>query len=54
MLLGYFMNAAIDQNCEKYIIENGLEKEIDKKIDPYIKVKTDHLIKEVFQREMMD
>ena len=32
MLLGYFMNAAIDQNCEKYIIENGLEKEIDKKI----------------------
>ncbi|MGB1039172.1 MAG: methylmalonyl-CoA mutase family protein, partial [Bacteroidia bacterium] len=25
MLLGYFMNAAIDQQCEKYIIENGLE-----------------------------
>ncbi len=32
MLLGYFMNAAIDQNCEKYIRENGLEKEIEKKI----------------------
>ena len=32
MLLGYFMNAAIDQNCEKYIIENGLEKEVEKKI----------------------
>ena len=26
MLLGYFMNAAIDQNCEKYIIKNGLGK----------------------------
>ena len=32
MLLGFFMNAAIDQNCEKYIIENGLEKETAKKI----------------------
>ncbi len=32
MLLGFFMNAAIDQNCEKYIKENGLEKEIEKKI----------------------
>ena len=27
------MNAAIDQECEKYIKENGLEKEVDKKID---------------------
>ena len=26
MLLGFFMNAAIDQNCEKYIKENGLKK----------------------------
>lgn len=33
MLLGFFMNAAIDQNCEKYIKANGLEKEISKKID---------------------
>ena len=32
MLLGYFMNAAIDQNCEKYIKENGLEDEVEKKI----------------------
>ncbi len=32
MLLGFFMNAAIDQNCEKYIKENSLEKEIDNKI----------------------
>ncbi|MCX2574586.1 methylmalonyl-CoA mutase family protein [Pedobacter sandarakinus] len=28
MLLGFFMNAAIDQQCEKYIIENGLEEEV--------------------------
>jgi len=32
MLLGFFMNAAIDQNCEKYIRENGLEKEVEAKI----------------------
>ncbi len=32
MLLGYFMNAAIDQNCEKYIKENNLEKEVETKI----------------------
>ncbi len=32
MLLGFFMNAAIDQQCEKYITENGLEKEVEAKI----------------------
>lgn len=32
MLLGFFMNAAIDQQCELYIKENGLEKEIESKI----------------------
>ncbi|WP_297792299.1 methylmalonyl-CoA mutase family protein [uncultured Eudoraea sp.] len=32
MLLGYFINAAIDQNCEKYIHQNGLEKEVAAKI----------------------
>ena len=30
MLLGFFMNAAIDQNCEKYITENSLEKDVEK------------------------
>ncbi|NND62054.1 MAG: methylmalonyl-CoA mutase, partial [Flavobacteriaceae bacterium] len=39
MLLGFFMNAAIDQNCEKYIKEHKLEKEIDKKIDAIYKEK---------------
>jgi methylmalonyl-CoA mutase len=33
MMLGFFMNAAIDQQCEKYIHENGLVKEIEQKID---------------------
>jgi len=32
MLLGYFMNAAIDQACEKYIKANGLEEEVHEKI----------------------
>jgi isobutyryl-CoA mutase len=32
MLLGFFMNAAIDQNCEKYITEKGLEADVEKKI----------------------
>ena len=27
ILLGFFMNAAIDQQCELYIRENGLEDE---------------------------
>ena len=31
MLLGFFMNAAIDQNCEKYITENKLEKQVEAK-----------------------
>jgi len=33
MLLAYFMNAAIDQQCERYIRENGLEEEVQKKIE---------------------
>ncbi len=32
MLLGYFMNAAIDQQCEIYIKKNGLEEEVQNKI----------------------
>lgn len=39
MLLGFFMNAAIDQNCEKYIKENGLEAEVEKKIKALYKSK---------------
>ncbi|TBW26524.1 methylmalonyl-CoA mutase family protein [Gramella sp. KN1008] len=32
MLLGFFMNAAIDQNCEKYIKEHGLEDKVEAKL----------------------
>jgi methylmalonyl-CoA mutase len=39
MLLGFFMNAAIDQNCEKYITENGMETEAEKKIQDIYKQK---------------
>lgn len=39
MLLGFFLNAAIDQNCEKYIIENNLQVEIDEKINEIYKKK---------------
>ncbi len=39
MLLGFFMNAAIDQQCELYIKKNGLEEEIKKKIDKIYKEK---------------
>jgi methylmalonyl-CoA mutase len=37
ILAAFFMNAAIDQQCEKYIHENGLEKEIEKKIEEFWK-----------------
>jgi len=33
MMTAYFMNAAIDQQCEKYIKANGLEKEVEDKIN---------------------
>ena len=39
MLLGFFMNAAIDQQCELYIREKGLEKEIENKIEDIYKDK---------------
>ncbi|MBT8245360.1 MAG: methylmalonyl-CoA mutase family protein [Winogradskyella sp.] len=32
MLLGFFMNAAIDQQCEIYIKEHNLEKDVEAKI----------------------
>ena len=39
MLLAYFMNAAIDQECEKYISENGLENQVQQKIESIYKNK---------------
>ncbi len=32
MLLGFFMNAAIDQQCEVYIKENGLEAKVEARL----------------------
>jgi methylmalonyl-CoA mutase len=39
MLLGFFMNAAIDQQCEIYIKENGLEEDVEAKINKLYKGK---------------
>ncbi|MGZ8508654.1 MAG: methylmalonyl-CoA mutase family protein, partial [Bacteroidia bacterium] len=39
MLLGFFMNAAIDQQCEIYIKQNGLEQEVENKINQLYKEK---------------
>lgn len=39
MLLGFFMNAAIDQQCEIYIKENNLEEEVEDKIKAIYKEK---------------
>lgn len=41
MLLGYFMNAAIDQQCELYIRKNGLEDEVKNIIAKIYKGKED-------------
>ena len=38
-MLAFFMNAAIDQNCEKYITEHGLEADVEKKIKAIYKKK---------------
>lgn len=37
IMVGYFLNAAIDQNCERYIKANGLEDEVISKIDKIFK-----------------
>ena len=40
MLLAFFMNAAIDQMCEKYIIENNLQAEVNKIIEAKYNIET--------------
>ncbi len=39
IIAGFFMNAAIDQQCELYIKEHGLEKEVEKNIEDIYKAK---------------
>ncbi len=36
-LMAFFLNTAIDQQCEKYIRENGMEEEVEKKINEIYK-----------------
>ena len=50
MLLGFFMNAAIDQQCEIYIKENGLEKEVENKIAAIYKQKGN--VRPLYQGEL--
>ncbi len=38
-LVSYFMNAAIDQQCERYIFENGLQDSVTEKINQIYKAK---------------
>ncbi len=33
MMLAFFFNTAIDQQCEKYILQNGLQEEVEQKIE---------------------
>ena len=39
IIAAFYMNAAIDQQCELYIKEKGLEKEVNKKIEGIYKAK---------------
>ena len=50
ILVGFFMNAAIDQQCEKYIIENGLQAEVEAKIAAIFKEK--NTTRPVYQGEL--
>jgi methylmalonyl-CoA mutase len=38
MLLAFFLNAAIDQNCEKYILENNLKDDVNRIIESKYKI----------------
>src|SRR5690606_40637048 len=38
MVLAFFLNAAIDQQCEKYILENGLKDEVNRIIESKYKL----------------
>ena len=52
IITGFFMNAAIDQQCELYIKEHKLEKEVSKKIEEQYKKKG--LTRPVYQGELPD
>ncbi len=52
IMVGYFMNAAIDQQCEIYIRENGLEKEVEQKIQEIFRKKG--VTRPKYQEELPD
>jgi len=52
IITGFFMNAAIDQQCELYIKEHKLEKEVTKKIEEVYKKKG--LKRPVYQGKLPD
>jgi methylmalonyl-CoA mutase len=52
IICAFFMNAAIDQQCELYIKQNGLEEEVNKKIDEIFKAKG--TIRPTYNEEMPD
>ncbi len=52
MLLGFFMNAAIDQQCEVYIRQNGLLDEVNAKIDALFAAKG--MKRPMYQGELPD
>jgi methylmalonyl-CoA mutase len=50
IICAFFMNAAIDQQCELYIKANGLEDEVNKKIDEIFKAKG--ITRPIYNEEM--
>ncbi len=50
IITGFFMNAAIDQQCELYIKQHGLEDEINKKIEKIFRDKK--VIRPAYQGEL--
>ena len=49
-MVGYFMNAAIDQQCEKYIIAHKMESQVEKKIAEIYKKK--HAVRPKYQGDL--
>ncbi len=52
IMVGYFMNAAIDQQCENFIRENGLEQEVEQKIEDIFRKKG--IARPKYQEELPD
>ncbi len=51
-MVAYFMNVAIDQQCELYIHKNGLEKDVEQKIETIFKQRAEE--KPTYQGKLPD